>query len=82
MKTPNKNFATVYTENGQQFVLAKGGWKIPDIVKTIVTDDCADDMATVEITLRCNIVGSADEAKAIYEAPKEWATFNPNQNGI
>lgn len=68
MKTPNKNYATVYTENGQQFVLAKGGWKIPDIVKTIVIDDCADDLATVQITLRCNIVGNIDEAKEIYKS--------------
>lgn len=79
MKTPNKNLATVYTENGMQFVMIKGGIKIPDIVKTIVIDDCADNCATVEITLKCNIVGSFDEAKAIYEVPKTWSTFNPNE---
>lgn len=66
MKTPNKNLATVYTENGMQFVVIQGGLKIPNIVKTIVTDDCAESCGTVEITLKCNIVGSFSEALEIY----------------
>lgn len=71
MKTPNKNLATVYTENGMQFVMIKGGIKIPEIVKTVVIDDCADNCATVEITLKCNIVGNFSEALSIYKPDKQ-----------
>lgn len=66
MKTNSNKIATVYTENNMHFVMIQGGIKIPNIIKTIVTDDCTNDYAKVEITLHCNIVGSKEEALEIY----------------
>ena len=57
--------ATVYAENGMHFVMVNG-FKLPGAVKTVVTDDCTAKSATVEVTLECNIVGSFEEALAIY----------------
>jgi hypothetical protein len=71
MKTPYNGFATVYTENGMQFVMIEGGIKIPNIVKTIVTDDCNNDYATVQITLNCNIVENYSQALSIYKTQEE-----------
>ena len=71
MKTPNKELATVYCENGMHFVMIKGGIKIPSIVKTIVTDDFKNDYAQVVITLDCNIVENYSQALSIYKTKEE-----------
>lgn len=71
MKTPYKGFATVYTENGMNFVMIEGGIKIPNIVGTIVTDNCNNEYATVHITLNCNIVENYKQALSIYKPDEQ-----------
>jgi len=66
MNKINKELATVYSENNMHFVMIDGGIKIPNIVKTVVIDDCSNEFAIVEITLRCNIVSNKEDALKIY----------------
>lgn len=66
MKQFIKEIPTVYTENGMNFVLMPNGNKLPDVIKTILTDDCADSYATVMVELRCNICSTKEEALEKY----------------
>lgn len=61
-----KEYATVYTENGFQYVLLPNGLKIPNIVSTRVTDDANSNMAFVEVGFHCNVCSNLDEALKNY----------------
>lgn len=67
MKGFNKHFATVFTENEAHKVMLPSGEVIPHLVQTIANDGI--EMATVTMTLACNVVATKKDAIDRYNEP-------------